>query len=89
MGKNVTNRRHPAIRSPGVFVVNKALTCIVDKINYEIHPIDDSSLDRRAHDYIEKNREGYDFINWDIGINELIDAYIHGFVDGTTFYCDE
>ena len=68
---------------------NKRLTCIVDKINYVVQPIDDSSLDKRAHDYIDKNREGYDVINWDIGINELIDAYKHGFVDGTVFRCDE
>ena len=68
---------------------NKRLTCIVDKINYEIQPIDDSSLDRRAHDYIDKNREGCDFVNWNNGTNELIDAYKQGFIDGTAFRCDE
>ena len=66
---------------------NKRLTCIVDKINYEVQPINDSSLDKRAHDYIDKNREGYDFVNWHIGSDELEDAYKQGFIDGREFYC--
>lgn len=68
---------------------NKRLTCIVDKINYDVQPLDEGSLDKRARDYVDKNRERYDFINWNIGTNELIDAYKHGFVDGTVFRCDE
>ena len=68
---------------------NKHLTCIVDKINYDVQPLDEGSLDKRAHDYIDKNREGCDFVNWNIGTNELIDVYKQGFIDGTAFRCDE
>lgn len=68
---------------------NKHLTCIVDKINYDVQPLDEGSLDKRAHDYIDKNREKYDFVNCNIGTNELEEAYKQGFVDGTVFRCDE
>ena len=66
---------------------NKRLTCIVDKINCEVQSIDESSLDKRARDYVDKNSEGYDFVNWYIGSDELEDAYKQGFIDGRAFYC--
>ena len=66
---------------------NKRLTCIVDKINCEVQSIDESSLDKRARDYVDKNSEGYDFVNWHIGSDELEDAYKQGFIDGRAFYC--
>ena len=64
---------------------NKRLTCIVDKINYDVQPLDEGSLNKRARDYIDK----YDFVNCDIGTNVLEDAYKQGFIDGTVFRCDE
>ena len=66
---------------------NKRLTCAVDKINCEVQSIDESSLDKRARDYVDKNSEGYDFVNWHIGSDELEDAYKQGFIDGRAFYC--
>ena len=66
---------------------NKRLTCIVDKINCEVQSIDESSLDKRARDYVDKNSEGCDFVNWHIGSDELEDAYKQGFIDGRAFYC--
>ena len=62
---------------------NKRLTCIVDKIYRDVQPIDENSLDKRASDYVDKNKEGYDFVNWYIGSNELKDAYKQGFINGT------
>ena len=68
---------------------NKRLTCIVDKIDCEVQSINESSLDKRARDYVDKNKEGNNLVNLDIGTNELMDAYKQGFVDGTIYYCDE